>query len=416
MTAHPVGPLQTPERHEAIDLLRGFGVLGILMINIQLFSMPFAMSVNPTALGDRGTFDFAIWVASHLFFDQKFMTIFSLLFGAGILIMTSRAENRSGRSAALHYRRMLWLLVFGLLHAYLIWYGDILVLYAVCGFIVYLFRWRDPRGLFVLGLLVLSVESVLMISGGLALLAAPPEAQRDIVGFWAPGPLIVQEELAAFQAGWLAQMPMRFAYSLDFHAFELWTWGIWRAGGLMLLGMALCKWRVLTGERSTGFYTTMAVAGFLIGLPIVAFGVWQMNAWQWEAVRSYFFGMQFNYWGSLLVSCGWIGLFLLLWKRGSLGKLATRVIAVGRTAFSCYILTSIICTFVFYGHGIGLFGRMGRPGQLLVTLAVWITLLIVASPGLQRFHFGPLEWLWRSLTYGERQPMRRRDASVVPAL
>jgi len=413
MTAGAVSPIQTVERYASIDLLRGVGVLGILVINIQLFSMPFAMSVNPTALGDRGTLDLAIWVASHLFFDQKFMTIFSLLFGAGILIMTSRAESHSGRSAALHYRRMFWLLAFGLVHAYLIWYGDILVLYAICGFAVYPFRRRKPVTLLVLGLLALSVGAALGIAAGLAVSAAPPDAQHEMVGFWAPDPVTVREEIDAFQGGWLAQMPMRVAYSMDFHTSDLWTWGIWRAGGLMLVGMALCKWRVLTGELPPRFYKTLAIAGFLIGLPIVALGVWQMNAWEWEAVRSYFFGSQFNYWGSLPVSCGWIGLFMLLGRQDSIRWFDARLIAVGRTAFSSYILTSVACTFVFYGHGFALFGTVGRPAQLIVTLAVWTVLLIAAPLWLDRFQFGPLEWLWRSLTYGERQPMRRGNTPAV---
>ncbi len=413
MTAGAASPIQTVERYASIDLLRGVGVLGILVINIQLFSMPFALSVNPTALGDRGTLDFAIWVASHLFFDQKFMTIFSLLFGAGILIMTSRAESHSGRSAALHYRRMFWLLAFGLVHAYLIWYGDILVLYAVCGFVVYPFRRRKPLTLLVLGLLALSVGAALGIAAGLAVSAAPPEAQHEIVGFWAPDPATVQSEIDAFQGGWLAQMPMRVAYSMDFHTSDLWTWGVWRAGGLMLVGMALCKWRVLTGELPPRLYKTLTLAGFLIGLPIVALGVWQMKAWQWEAVRSYFLGSQFNYWGSLPVSCGWIGLFMLLGRQDSLRWFDARLIAVGRTAFSSYILTSLVCTFVFYGHGFALFATVGRPAQLVVTAAVWIVLLIAAPLWLRRFQFGPLEWVWRSLTYGERQPMRRGSTPAV---
>jgi len=409
-------PVQGSERYEAIDLLRGFAVLGILVMNIQSFAMPFAAYFNPTALGDRGGLDFAIWTVNHLFFDQKFMTIFSLLFGAGILIMTTRAEERSGRSAALHYRRMFWLLVFGLIHAYLIWYGDILVLYAVCGLVVYLFRRRSPVTLFVLGSLVLLVGALLMVGGGIAMPSAPPEARQEILDFWSPGAALLQEEVAAFQGGWLAQMPKRIEFARGFHLFEMWIWGIWRAGGLMLIGMALLKWRVVTGERPAEFYMRLAAIGFLLGLPLIAAGVVRMNARQWEAFYSFFMGGLFNYGGSLLVSSGWIGLFTLLWKAGALGGLAPRLMAVGRTAFSCYILTSIICTFVFYGHGLGLFGRVGRPGQMFVTLAVWITLLIVAPLWLERFRFGPLEWLWRTLTYGERQPMRRGTAAAVPIL
>lgn len=191
-------PISVPERYASVDFLSGLAVLGILVMNIQSFAMPFAAYFNPTALGDRGTLDFAIWSANHLFFDQKFMTIVSLLFGAGIVIMTSRAEERGARVAALHYRRMFWLLVFGLIHAYLIWYGDILVLYAVCGSIVYLFRRLNPVRLLVIGVLVLVIGSSLMVGATFGLADAPPEARQEILDFWQPSAALLQQETAAF--------------------------------------------------------------------------------------------------------------------------------------------------------------------------------------------------------------------------
>lgn len=403
----PVSPILATERHESVDLLRGLALLGILVMNIQLFSMPVAASINPLALGDRGTVDFAIWLASHLLFDQKFMTIFSLLFGAGIVIMTTRVAERGGQSATFHYRRMFWLLLFGLLHAYLIWDGDILVLYAVCGALVYPFRRRRPLTLLVFGLLVLSVNSILMIRSGLSASDLPVDALRGIGDYFAPGRALLQGEIAAFQGGWREQMPTRVGHSLEFHAFDLWTWGIWRAGGLMLIGMALLKWQILTGARPTSFYATLGVIGVSTGLPIVGLGVVEMQARNWDAIYSYFLGGQFNYWGSILVSVGYIGAFLFVSKAGMLGGLGRRLVAVGRTAFTGYILTSIVCTLVFYGHGLGLFATVGRPGQWLVTALVWIALLIAAPLWLSRYRFGPLEWTWRSLTYGECQPWRR---------
>ena len=135
----------TEQRIGALHVLRGVGVLGILLLNIQSFAMPSAAYLNPSVYGDRTGANGVVWHATHLFGDQKFMAIFALLFGAGIVLMTSRAEARTGRSAALHYRRMGWLIVFGLLHAYLLWYGDILYTYGVCGLAVYLVR-RRPAG------------------------------------------------------------------------------------------------------------------------------------------------------------------------------------------------------------------------------------------------------------------------------
>ena len=410
MDTRPV-PVTASDRHDVIDFLRGLAVLGILVMNIQSFAMPFAVYFNPTALGPPPPLDFAIWMTGHLFFDQKFMTIFSILFGAGILLMTTRVEARGGRVAWLHYRRMFWLLVFGLIHAYLIWYGDILVLYAVCGSIVFLFRRWRPVPLVIAGVIVLAVSPVLMMLGYASMGSAPPEAIREITDFWSPSSALVQREIAAFQGGWLTQLPLRAEFALDFHLFEMWMWGVWRAGGLMLIGMALLKWGVLTAERPRDFYPRLFVTGWLLGLPIVILGVVRMSQANWEAIYSFMIGFTYNYAGSLLVSLGWIGLFVSLWITHALGGLAARLVAVGRTAFSCYILTSLICTFIFYGHGLGLFGRVRRPGQILVTLIVWTVLLIVAPLWLERFRFGPLEWLWRSLTYGERQPMRRPNVA-----
>src|SRR5687767_13506462 len=192
-------PVTEPERYQALDLLRGCAVLGILVMNIQSFAMPFAAYFNPTALGDRGATDFAIWSISHLFFDQKFMTIFSLLFGAGVLLMTTRAAQRGARPAALHYRRMLWLLLFGLIHAYLIWYGDILVLYAICGLFVYLFRTRSPRTLLIVGLILVSVASLFSMAAGLSVGTWPPPAVQEIRDFWSPDATTLADELTAFQ-------------------------------------------------------------------------------------------------------------------------------------------------------------------------------------------------------------------------
>jgi len=408
----PVSPIAHRERYDAIDLLRGVALLGILVMNIQAFAMPMAAYFNPTALGDRGPVDFYVWAFSHLFFDQKFMTIFSWLFGAGIVLMTARAAERGVKPAVFHYRRMLALLVFGVIHAYLIWDGDVLVLYAICGAIVYPFRKLRPMILLALGLLSLAIGSSLMIAGGFYIPQGPPEAIKEFRDFWAPTAEQLQRETLAFQGGWLAQMPERAARALEFHLSDIWWWGIWRAAGNMLIGMALLKWRVVTAELPENFYRDLAVIGFGFGLPLIFGGVASMAVHDWETFYSFFIAGQFNYWASLLVASGWLGFTISLWHVGFARGLTARLIAVGRTAFSCYILTSLICTFVFYGHGLGFYGHVSRLGQWGVTIAVWITLLIVAPLWLERFRFGPLEWLWRTLTYGERQPLRRERHST----
>jgi uncharacterized protein len=217
----------------------------------------------------------------------------------------------------------------------------------------------------------------------------------------------VQRDTAAYQGGWLAQMPVRARGSFEFQSSMIWFWGLWRGGGNMLIGMALLKWRLVTAELQENFYRDLAVIGFGFGLPLIFGGVASINAHDWEMFYSFFIGGQFNYWASLLVAAGWVGFTISLWHFRIAPGLSRRLIAVGRTAFSGYILTSLICTLIFYGHGLGLYMRVSRPGQLAITAAIWITLLIAAPLWLERFRFGPLEWLWRTLTYGERQPFRR---------
>ena len=406
-----VAPVAESDRYEAMDVVRGVPVLGILILNIQSFAMPMAAYFNPTALGEPSASDFFIWSVNYVLADSKFMTMFSLLFGAGVLLMTGRITERGGRPALIHYRRMFWLLVFGLAHAYLIWYGDILVLYAICGLLVYPARRLAPRTLAILGVAFLSVTS--LIAAGATFM--PPEQLRELNDtFWRPPPDRIAREIAAFQGGWLAQTPERVAHSWEFHAVGLWAFGIWRAGGLMLIGMALLKWRVLTGEREPAFYGRLAAAGLALGIPVVGWGLARNNVNGWT-IDAFFLGGQWNYWGSVLVSLGWIGLVLRLWRAGFANGLFRRLAAAGRMAFTCYILETLICTTVFYGHGLGLFGTMDRFGQMLVVFAVWVVILLMAPAWLARFRFGPLEWLWRTLTYMQPAAMLRRRSAPVSA-
>lgn len=412
-----VTPVSESDRHQTLDLLRGFAVLGILAMNIQLFAMPFAAYANPTALGEPSSRDLLIWSVMHLFADQKFMTIFAMLFGAGVLLLTTRVSERGGRSAAIHYRRMAWLLVFGLLHAYLLWYGDILVLYAICGLVVYPARRLTPRTQFMLGTVVLVVGTLLYLLTALTMQYWPPAAAQELSDdLWRPPADAIAREIAAFQGGWLTQQPTRASYALEVHMFEMWFWGVWRAGGLMLIGMALLQWKVLTGARAPRFYAKLAAAGVICGLTLTAIGLMRNNATGWTLRDGFFLNSAWNYWGSLLTSLGYVGLLLRLWQSGIMHGLFKRLIAAGRMAFSCYIAETMICTTIFYGHGLGLFGTVDRLGQMLVVMAVWIVLLIVAPLWLARFRYGPLEWLWRTLTYGRVEPIARSEAAAATGL
>ena len=392
-------PIEATDRIESLDVLRGFAVLGILVMNIQAFAMPGAAYFNPTAYGDLNGLNFFTWLASYLLVDQKFMSIFSLLFGAGICLFADRAEARSGRSVGLHYRRMFYLLVFGLIHAYLLWSGDILVAYALCGSVIFLLRNRSPRALVVSGLVVFVVASVFSIGIGITTEFIPDEDVAEIVAAWAPDVAKIEAELVAYRGGWFAQQAQRVSDTLVMHTMALPTELLWQSAGIMLMGMALYRWHILSAVRNDRFYLRLALIGFGVGLPIVAAGAWWNFAagWRWE--RSMFLGSQFNYWGSLAMAFGYVGLVMLAVRREWFSALQMRLAAAGRMAFTNYIAQTLICTTIFYGHGFGLFGSVVRWQQAIIVIAIWVIQLWWSPLLMRRFRYGPLEWSWRALTY-----------------
>lgn len=394
------------DRIEALDVLRGVALLGILIMNVQAFAMPYAAYLNPTAWGRLEGIDLAAWLAAHLLADQKMMALFSMLFGAGLVIFAERAEARGHSALRLHYRRNGWLMVFGIAHAYMIWYGDILYTYAVCALVLYPCRHLAPVRQLVLGFLLLAVASLLFLVLGGALVTWPEAERQAFESGWSPPAEQLAAELERYRSGWMEQLPHRAALALEAQTFTLLAWGFWRAAGLMLIGMALYRLDVLTGWAARRSYLALIGVGVLLGLPLVAYGVYWNFANDWGP-RSLFFGSQFNYWGSVLVGLGWVGGVMLTLRSGHLPRLRQRLAALGRTAFSQYILQSVLCSLIFYGHGLGWFGQVERSGQLAIVLAIWLLQLWLAPLWLHHFRYGPLEWLWRSLTYGQWQPFLR---------
>jgi uncharacterized protein len=405
----PVPPplAAAPARIVALDLLRGFAVLGILVMNIQSFSMIFAAYMNPTAFGDFSGINRWVWIVSHVLADQKFMTLFSLLFGAGIALMTSKAEATGRHLARAHYQRMGWLLLLGLAHAYLLWFGDILVTYALCGMVAFWFRRLRPGWLLTWGLLALSLPSLINLVAGLSLPFWPPDLLDALRHDWIPDAEHVAWELAVYRGSWLEQMTHRVPTAASFQTFVFAIWGGWRAGGLMLVGMALLKWGVLSAERSNRFYAGLLAAGLTLGLPVIVLGLRYNFAANWSIERSMFQGAQHNYWGSLPMALAYLALVMLFVKHRWLQGLQSSLTSVGQMALTNYLGQTLICTTLFYGHGLGWFGHVDRWQQLGLVFAVWLVLIAFSNAWLRLFRQGPMEWLWRSLTYRRREPLLR---------
>jgi uncharacterized protein len=421
------GPVTGSARIHSIDVLRGFAVLGILAMNIYAFSMPEAAYFNPQIYGGFSGLNRYVWVFTHLFFDMKFMSIFSMLFGAGMVLMMGRAEEAGAKFKGFYFRRTFWLLIIGLVHAYLLWVGDILVSYAVTGFIIYLFRHKSAKALIRTGILLLLAGTILNILFGLffdfmqqqsneaaRMLAAgeePTEMQRGMHENWMamqsyfnPSAQEIQEELDIYRDGYSGMLKDRAPDVLMTHIQSLPFYIIWRVGGLMLLGMGFLKLGVFSAERSRRFYLTWIILGYGLGLPIILYGYSILNSADFDVV--YRFGQPYNYVGSVLVAMGHIGLVMLVCKANILTKFRNALGAVGRMALTNYLMHTIILTTIFYGYGLGLFGHVDRFAQMGFVLGMWILQLIYSPVWLRHFRFGPAEWLWRSLTYRKKQPMR----------
>lgn len=405
----PAGPVLERERIMALDVLRGVAVLGILTMNIHSFSQIFADYINPTAYraAIEGA-DYWVWLANHLFFDEKMMSIFCMLYGAGIVLLTSRLEAKGIKTRSVFLRRSLWLLAFGLAHAYLLWSGDILVSYAICGVMVYPFRKMAPKRLLVFGMIAVAVASAISLLAWVTLPYWPPKDLGELAHrIWQPTAKDIAAEIAAYRGGWLAQIPVRAAQSLETEAQGLVFETLWRAGGLMLVGMALYKLGLLAGSLSKRAYRNLAIVGALFGFPLIAYGVRRNFAEHWSVRYSFFAGSQFNYWGSLGVALAWISLVMLATKTPRLRRAIQPFATAGRMAFSNYILETVLCTLLFYGSGFGLFARVNRLQEVAVVLAVWVVVLVYSAVWMRHFYFGPLEWLWRSLTHQQKEPFRR---------
>lgn len=402
------GPVAQAQRIQSLDVIRGVALLGILVMNIQAFAMPFPAYLNPHAYGDLAGSNYIVWLLSHVLTDRKFMTIFSMLFGAGIVLMTSRREEAGARPAGLHFRRMAVLLGIGLCHAYLLWDGDILVTYAICGMVVYPMRGWRPGRLIAMGLLLIGIASGISMLFQWSMPNWPKEALQGFSDdIWQPPPEKVQEAIDLHRSSWAEYLPVRIKGALFFQTFILLIENLWRVSGLMLGGMALFKLGVFSASRSNRLYTTMFVAGLLIGLPAIVGGIYFRNSVDWDVSQAFFLGGQFNYWGSIPVALAWVALVMLICRGYVLHSLQRSLAAVGQMAFTNYLLQSAICTTLFFGHGLGWYGDVERVGQFGVVLCVWAVQLLLSPLWLSTYRFGPAEWVWRSLTYGKLQSFKR---------
>ncbi|MFU7528798.1 DUF418 domain-containing protein [Qipengyuania sp. ASV99] len=414
--ARDFAPVSAAERISSLDFIRGIAVMGILAANIVAFGQPFTAYMYPDGFlvpaGDPGGWQ---WIAQFVAVDGKMRGLFTLLFGAGLYLFMERTWARGGTRWRQMWRLFI-LMLFGMIHFYLIWPGDILFYYAVVGFVVVpCLRW-GPKAQFWTGLIGY-VFGVLFYASFMSL---PYLVAETSLGE-AEGLSEMREDLVTQKAETIAESAVQselirsgdYAGIVQYRVTEQWSEPLTNlilfsleTLPLMLLGVALYRFGFFSGAFDPRKMKMWGWTGLALGAAVhLAIGlVMQAGG--------------FSYYGTLAAFIGWsplprlamvlgIAALLVTYSPGWTGWLAERVRAAGRAAFTNYLGTSIVMLIVFHGWALGLYGELNRPQLYLVTAMTWVLMLAWSKPWLERFRYGPLEWLWRCLTYGRVFPIKR---------
>ena len=399
----------TAPRIATLDFVRGVAVMGILVANLPAFGLPEAAYFSPLAWGGHGPADVAVWFATFVLVEGKLRGLFTLLFGASMLLVIDGARAAGRSPAAAHFARMAVLFAAGCLHLYLVWWGDILAHYALVGAAAFLFVGLSTRWLLALGTMFLAWDTLYNVGGAAAVFAAAARDTPDAVATWngfasvfgVPPPSDLDAEVAALGGSWLDGVRWRWSHATDPVTFALLLGP--ETLSAMLFGMAAYRCGLLTGAWPRARYRRWAAMCLGLSLPVyaalgvntIAHGFDQ----RWVFLASIAATAPFR----VLATVGYACLLVLLFRPG--GRLSERVAAVGRTAFTNYLGTSLLMLAVFTGAG--LFGRVTRAQLYLLAPPTWLLMLAWSQPWLTRYRYGPLEWVWRTLARGQVQPTRR---------
>ena len=381
-------------RIDSLDLIRGVAILGILIMNITSFSQIGMAYLNPK-LG-AGIEGINGWIHSFafLFADMRFMSVFSILFGAGMMLFVQNIEQKGLKPIKYHYKRMFLLLGFGLIHAHLIWMGDILVPYAICGCLVFLIRNWSSKALVAMASIFFMIPIVMNLLMYCTL--SPSELGEIYGGIWNPES---SNEIQAYQSSYFGQMEARSQGAYYLETSQLLSEGLWRYSAMMITGILLFRLEWFKAIKGGAYYLRFGLVFLITGLVISASGLYLSYERLWEGAWSMTVGHQFTYIASFFMALSYISI-LVFWSTVDRGRVIQNLLKkVGRMAFTNYIMSSIVCTFIFYGHGLGYFAQFDRVQQWGVVLFVWLLILLLSNLVMSRYRQGPLEFIWRKLTY-----------------
>ena len=444
MTTEPTTMLAAPtsqqERIIILDSLRGFAILGILLMNIPGFALPDPVFYDPSVLYETGA-NYKTWYFIEWFMEGSQRALFSMLFGAGIILFITRQEKKVEGLWPTDYflRRQLWLLVFGLFNAFvLLWFWDILFQYAIVGIIMFAFRRLSPKTLIVgavLSLLLMTGrenvdayrqrqviskgEQIAKMDTTVAKLTADQKEDLGaMMGFKEKSTpeakkKQMEKTLAAVRGNYCDFY--KYQSERSFYGEVHYTYdGLWDIMVFMFLGMAFFKNGVITGQASTKVYWGLFIGGLGIGLILSYFRLQPLIDYAFNRF-DYTKNVSFEFYEISRTSraLGIFGLIMLMYKSGWFKWLFSLMRPVGQMAFTNYLMQSLLVGLFFYGIGFGMFGKLQRYEIYYVVAATWALQIIWSHIWLRYFRFGPLEWLWRSLTYWKKQPFKKNSNHTV---
>ncbi len=433
MSASPSMMSVSPgQRLESLDLLRGFALCGILLVNIMMMGGAWDQ-YHPDLPPTLANPDWSAWIIQHLFVQGSMRGLFTLLFGAGMLLITLRGEDGRGtiQAADVYFRRCIALLALGVFNATaLLFPGDILYVYGLSGFLLFVFRMARPRTLIALSaafLLLLTAESAVVgayqtiearrgselawqVEAGASLSAEDAEALQAhsrAQQAQSLSPEAVAEEVAVRTGGVAGLLKWSVRTWLDYAASSYTITLVIETVAFMLLGMALFKLGVLGGARSLGFYLVLTACGYGVGLAVnggqaVVLWLSQFSSQAWATQSSYELGR-------CAMTLGHVGLLLSLWKMNALGFVGPALRNLGRMALTNYLGQSAIGALLFYG--LSLWGKLDWWGLWGVAACIWVFQMTFSALWLRAFNMGPLEWALRWFAYGRPSPLKRAKAA-----
>ena len=368
-----------------LDFIRGFALLGILVINIIAFGLPLTATTNPSTFGIENTLDWVVLIISSVFFEFKMMGLFSMLFGVGIIIFLENAEKKTSKPKTLAIWRNFILLCFGLIHMS-IWIGDVLAPYAICAFLLIIFPDVKKPILIFLAIVFLMIAFIVITNYFSSL-------------YDTNGNLISEEEwiLLASEGGELSYGKFWFPDSESFGNLVGMWWYIgafFRAISLMLFGILLYKLNIIQGKKNIVFYKKIAVYGFSVGLPLSIYSIYLLVSTDYDP-SVLFISNIFNTLSVIPMVLGYTGVLTIL-NLKLRDSISTRLQACGKLAFTNYITQTLFGVFFIGAFRLDTFSR---SELIIFVFLVWIIQIAWSKPILEKFNYGPLEWVWRKLTY-----------------